>query len=123
MKKTFALLLTLFLAAVTFVHADDMAVIRQRVKGRVPRINHLLIKGTIGLNNKGYLEARTKIPAIDQSLLTAENKDRKAIFEKVAKDSGVALHVVERRSQPKFVARLPKKSWYYDINRGKWVQK
>ena len=123
MKKKLAVFLTVLLAAVSFVHADEMDAIRQRVKSRSARINYLFMKGSIGLNSKSYLEAREKIKTIDQSLLKAENDDRKKIFEKVAKDSGVALHVVEKRSQPKFVARLPRKAWYQDAARGKWVQK
>ena len=123
MKKKLAIALTLLLAAVSFVRADDMDAIRQRVKSRTARINHLLIDGSIGLNSKSYLEARGKIRTIDESLIKAENEDRKKIFEKVAKDSGAALHVVEKRSQPKFVARLPKKAWYQDATQGKWKQK
>lgn len=124
MEKKAALALSLLLlGAAPFLRADDMAAVRRRVKARAPRIDRLLAGGSAGLGADAYLEARGKLSEGDKGLLAAENKDRKAIFAKVAADQGVALGVVERRSQPKFVKRLPAKAWYYDAGRGKWVRK
>jgi hypothetical protein len=79
----------------------------------------LKTKGIIGENNSGYLgfvtTARDK-----EDIVTAENKDRKAIYTHFAKQQNTTLDVVEKvqanrkaqRTKPGAFFQKPDGSWH-----------
>lgn len=57
----------------------------------------LKAKGTIGENNRGYLEVLVPDPAA-QALVEAENKDRKTVYTAIAEQNGLTgqLETIEK---------------------------
>ncbi len=95
--------------------------IKERMKQRLPVIADLKARGIIGETNKGYLgyvgDAREK-----QTVIAAENKDRKAIYAYFAKQQKTTLAVVEQ-IQAKRKAEKANSGEYIQTADGKWVKK
>jgi uncharacterized protein len=93
--KIFKIHLLLILCLIVSSQLALAAGIKDRMKQRLPAIADLKTRGIIGENNSGYLgfvtTARDK-----QDVVTAENKDRKAIYTHFAKQQNTTLNVVEK---------------------------
>lgn len=111
--------------AFLFVFSVAMAAqptLKERVRARIPQINALLAKGSIGLDANGYLISRTTLANDEALIIAEENKDRKTMHAAIAKKSSSPITKVEKRSALKFIERLPKGAFYKDA-KGEWVRK
>ena len=70
--------------------------IKARMRARLPEITALKSKGIVGENNQGYLTLLKK-PAGAKATVTAENKDRRAIYTAIAKKQGTTPELVGQR--------------------------
>jgi len=95
--------------------------IKERMKKRLPVIAQLKAKGIIGENNKGYLGFVTSVKT-EESVVAAENKDRKMIYSHFAKQQKTAVDVVEK-IQAKRKAQKAKPGHFFQSPDGKWQKK
>lgn len=95
--------------------------IKQRMIDRLPDINKLKDRGIIGENNLGFLEfiGNQKEKA---DLVQAENVDRKAVYEAIAKNQGTSVKVVGQHRAVQIADKALAGEWLQDAN-GKWYQK
>jgi uncharacterized protein YdbL (DUF1318 family) len=116
LKKILAFFLIGFFIAGLF--ADD---IKARMKNRLPTILELKAKGIVGENNKGYLEfiggKREKADVV-----AAENEDRKAVYEAIAKQQGTTVELVGKRRALQISQKADSGDWLQDA-KGNWYQK
>ena len=70
--------------------------LKQQMLARVPEINALKNQGVIGENNQGLLEFRGSSQP-NKGLIAAENKDRKAVYNAIAKQQGIDAALVGQR--------------------------
>ncbi|HQL95348.1 MAG TPA: DUF1318 domain-containing protein [Candidatus Hydrogenedentes bacterium] len=122
-----------FFSPMGVAHADTLKVttsplvkeIAVRMRDRNPRVEAIKAPGCFGENNRGYLELRECDALGDnekrneaQKLLAEENKDRKALYNEIARlnaDTGVTVSAVEgiyalerlRRAKTGEVFQLP----------------
>ncbi|MDD9304704.1 MAG: YdbL family protein [Desulfobacter sp.] len=118
MKKIF-----LFTIAVFFVFSATAwsSGIKDRMKQRLPVISSLKNKGIVGETNQGYL-AFVSSTVDRQDVVSAENKDRRAIYQHIAKQQSVSLELVQKR-RAKALAERVKPGHYYQNEAGAWVKK
>ncbi len=112
------LLMLGILAASTTLHADD---IKTRMHERLPIIVDLKARGVVGENNQGYLEmlgGQTE----QQEVVAAENRDRRLIYEQLARQTNTSVQVVGQRRAIQLAERAPPGEWLQDAN-GNWYQK
>ena len=98
MQRKYTLWLAALMAMVVF-SAGAIAFggdIKLRMKQRLPRIIELKEAGIIGENNQGYL-AFVGSRQTDPELVDAENKDRKRVYEAIAKQQGTTADLVGQR--------------------------
>jgi uncharacterized protein YdbL (DUF1318 family) len=96
--------------------ADD---VKTRMKHRLPDIVKLKSQGLVGENSKGYL-AHVTAKMVEQDIIDAENKDRKAVYTLIAKQQGVSLERVEtlraaqivKKANPGEFLQKPNGTWY-----------
>jgi uncharacterized protein len=88
------LMLTAFLFIMSSVSfAQD---IKARFKDRLPQIIELKSKGIIGETNQGYLDYVGGTREM-QNVVEAENRDRRIVYEEIAKQQGVSVQAVGQR--------------------------
>ena len=87
-------------------------------------IRDLLDRKVAGVTNKALLEARSGATDDDKILIAEANARKLKRMNQIAKDSGVALEAVEKRSARKFQEKIPAGSgvWVQDES-GAWSQK
>ena len=93
-------------------------------KGDFKPVKEMLDRKVAGVNNKAMLEARAGATDDDKILIAESNARKMKRLNGIAKDSGVSLESVQRRSAKKFVEKIPAGTgvWYEDES-GKWLQK
>ena len=93
-------------------------------KGDFKPIKEMLDRQAAGIGNLAMLEARANATDDDKILIAEANARKMKRLSAIAKDSGVALEAVQKRSAKKFVEKVPAGSgvWYQD-DAGKWLQK
>ena len=133
MKK----LIALSIAALTLAFAvpqalsaaDSAATIKKNMAERKPKIEVLKKAGSVGENKAGYLEAMTKETAgkevklsdDEKKLVEDENKDRKAVYNAIAKQEGSTVDKVgELRA--KQIRSKANEGDYIQGEDGKWVK-
>lgn len=112
------LLILGILAASATLHADD---IKTRMHERLPTIVELKARGVVGENNQGYLEmlgGQTE----QQELIAAENRDRRVIYEQLARQTNTNVQIVGQRRAIQIAERAPSGEWLQDAG-GNWYQK
>ena len=118
LKKIVAFFLIGFFIAGSNVFADD---IKTRMKDRLPIILELKAKGTVGENNKGYLEfLGGKSEKAD--VVAAENEDRKTVYAAIAKQEGTTVELVGKRRALQISQKTDPGEWLQDAS-GNWYQK
>ena len=95
--------------------------IKDRMKQRLPVIVSLKNKGIVGEGNNGYLGFVSAKKA-NADVIAAENKDRKAIYQHIAKQQSVSLELVQKR-RAKALADRAKSGHFYQNEAGAWVKK
>ena len=93
-------------------------------KGDFAEIKALLDRKVAGINSKALLEAREGATDDDKILIAESNAKKMKRFNQIAKDSGVALEAVQKRSAKKLAEKIPAQSgvWLQAEN-GTWSQK
>ncbi len=95
--------------------------IKERMKERLPAIAALKSQGIIGENNRGYLGYVTGKRA-QEDLIAAENKDRNAIYNYIAKQQKTTVNIVEV-NQAKRKAQKAKPGEFFQNPDGTWQRK
>lgn len=121
MKSLTRILLSLVLIApVLAFAADDAATINRRMAERLPALDALKERLVVGENNQGFVEARGSLSGGEGDVVTAENRDRGAIYELIARSQSTSAEAVGRararqiaeRSKPGLWLQAPDGSWY-----------
>jgi uncharacterized protein len=113
------LMLTAFLCIMSSVSsAQD---IKARFKDRLPLIIELKSKGIIGETNHGYLDYVGSIREM-QNVVDAENKDRRIVYEEIAKKQGVTVQTVGQRRAMQLRDLANPGDWVQN-DAGAWYQK
>ena len=102
-----------------FAGAND---IKARMQQRKPTIDTLKSEGLIGENNKGVLEYVPGVAQKEAGVVSAENKDRGAVYSAIAKQQGVTPQVVGERRAKQIAQKASSGSWLQDAS-GKWYRK
>lgn len=108
--------------AVTLPAAPTAQTIQKNMKMRQGAINALLAKGTVGEANTGLLVVRGTVSADEQKLVDAENKDRKTVYEAIAKQQKTTAAKVGQRRALQIAKRAAAGTWLQEAD-GKWSQK
>ena len=93
-------------------------------KGDFAEIKALLDRKAAGITNKAMLEARDGATDDDKILIAESNARKLKRFNQIAKDSGVALEAVQKRSAKKFAEKIPAGSGVWlQAEDGTWSQR
>ena len=92
--------------------------------GDFKEIKALLDRKVAGITSKAMLEAREGATDDDKILIAESNAKKLKRFNLIAKDSGVALEAVQKRSAKKLTEKIPAGSgvWLQSED-GTWFQK
>ena len=96
----------------------------KKPQGDFKEIKSLLDRKVAGINSKALLEAREGATDDDKILIAESNAKKLKRFNQIAKDSGVALEAVQKRSAKKLAEKIPAGSgvWIQSED-GSWSQK
>ena len=96
----------------------------KKPQGDFKEIKAMLDRKVAGINSKALLEARGGATDDDKILIAEANARKLKRFNQIAKDSGVALEAVQKRSAKKIAEKIPAGSgiWLQSEN-GSWSQK
>ena len=96
----------------------------KKPQGDFKEIKALLDRKVAGINSKALLEAREGATDDDKILIAEANAKKLKRFNQIAKDSGVALEAVQKRSARKLAEKIPAGSgvWLQSED-GTWSQK
>lgn len=95
--------------------------IKERMQERLPSIVELKKAGVVGENNLGYLEF-VGADKKGEDIVTAENDDRKKVYEAIAKQSETTVELVGQRRAKQIAEKADPGEWIKD-DTGKWYQK
>ena len=116
---TFWVLLIFSAEGNCFAGAND---IKARMQERLPTIVTLKAEGLIGENNKGYLEFVPGAAMKNDSVVSAENQDRQAVYSAIAKQQGTSAKLVGERRAIQISEKAKPGEWLQDKS-GKWHKK
>jgi uncharacterized protein YdbL (DUF1318 family) len=102
--------------------AQDLNAIKAAMLARKPTVDALLAKQTVGENNRGFVEALKAVPAPDGAVIEAENSDRKAVYEAIAKKTGAQPQAVGQQRAAEIVAKAAPGTMIQSP-KGNWVAK
>ena len=96
----------------------------KKPQGDFKEIKALLDRKVAGINAKALLEARDGATDDDKILIAESNAKKLKRFNQIAKDSGVALEAVQKRSAKKIAEKVPAQSgvWLQSED-GSWSQR
>ena len=96
----------------------------KKPQGDFKEIKALLDRKVAGINSKALLEAREGATDDDKILIAEANAKKLKRFNQIAKDSGVALEAVQKRSAKKIAEKVPAQSgvWLQSED-GSWSQR
>ena len=120
LKKIIAIIAVFILGImITDVYSASGS-IKQRMISRLPVIKALKDQGIVGENNTGFLEfvGNRKEKA---DVVAAENKDRKLVYEAIAKKQGTTTAVVAKHRAVQIAGKAQSGEWLQDAN-GKWYK-
>ena len=95
--------------------------IKARMAERLPVIMELKQKGLVGENNQGLLEFVGAAKDMAE-VVEAENKDRKVVYNAIAKKTGTTPEIVGQRRAQQIAANAKAGEWFKDET-GQWKQK
>jgi len=98
---------------------NDEASIKQRMLARIASVDTLKLSGSVGENNKGFLEQRAMLNPAQTKTMNDENGDRKALYTILANRLGLSVAVVgqgraesiREKSAPGVWAQQPSGQW------------
>ena len=96
----------------------------KKPQGDFKEIKAMLDRKVAGINSKALLEARDGATDDDKILIAEANARKLKRFNQIAKDSGVALEAVQKRSAKKLAEKIPAGSGVWlQTEDGTWSQK
>ena len=96
----------------------------KKPQGDFKEIKAMLDRKVAGINSKALLEARDGATDDDKILIAESNARKLKRFNQIAKDSGVALESVQKRSAKKLAEKIPAGSGVWlQAEDGSWSQK
>ncbi len=123
-KKTNAfyalLFITVFLTGGVLL--AQSAALKKRMEARRPAVDALLAKGAAGENNQGFLAPRGALHPDEEKILREENRDRREVYQAIARKTGESAAAVGRHRAAQIAKRAKPGVWLQDA-RGKWYQK
>jgi len=126
MKATYLFRLLAFCFAAWFgtavVHAEDLSAVKSRMLQREGSVDSLKSAGTVGENNRGFLEARGSLTADQQKIVSDENADRGAVYAAIAAQVGTSSDAVGRSRAAKIAAGSRSGVWIQSAD-GAWAKK
>lgn len=123
MRKTLPLFVLFALCCLPALQANNAETIKQNMIKRRPQIQELKRKGLIGENHEGYLAVVEKsLPAADQNVVDEENRDRKTVYEAIAKQQGSDARTVGQL-RAKRIFEQAGSGEYLKSEGGTWKQK
>ena len=102
-----------------FAGAND---IKARMQQRLPTIVKLKSGGIVGENKKGFLEYVPGAAQKEAGVVSAENKDRGAVYNAIAKQQGTTPGLVGERRAIQIGQKASSGEWLQDSS-GKWHKK
>jgi len=102
-----------------FAGASD---IKARMQQRLPTIVNLKSAGIVGENNRGFLEYIPGAAQKEAGVVAAENDDRKAVYNAIAKQQGTTPGLVGERRAIQIGQMASPGEWLQDAS-GKWYKK
>lgn len=112
-------LLTFTTNGMCFAGAGD---IKARMQERLPTIVKMKDSGIIGENNKGLLEFVPGAAKKNESVVSAENNDRQAVYNAIAKQQNTTATLVGERRAIQIAESATAGHWLQDDS-GKWYKK
>ena len=101
--------------------AETKEELQKRFQARLPHIEELKKKGTIGETDQGYLDFVEGRSGKASDLVNDENRDRRKLYELIAGKTGTTADVVAKRAAERNFERA-KKGEFLKEN-GKWRKK
>jgi uncharacterized protein YdbL (DUF1318 family) len=101
---------------------NDMDSLQKRFKERYPQIKKLKSDGVVGETYKGYIDFVDKKDPASDDLVKAENDDRTALYDALAKKEGTTPEKVAERNAKRNFERAKPGEYLQDKN-GKWQKK
>lgn len=95
--------------------------IKARMRARLPKIIELKAAGIVGETHNGLL-AFVGSNKPEQALVAAENKDRKRVYDAIARQQSTTADAVGRRRALQIAEKARPGEWLQDAG-GKWFQK
>ena len=96
----------------------------KKPQGDFKEIKALLDRKAAGINSRAMLEARDGATDDDKILIAESNAKKLKRFNQIAKDSGVSLEAVQKRSAKKLAEKIPAGSGVWlQAEDGTWFQK
>lgn len=120
-RRFFLIIAVAFMTFLCTTLTVQSASIKERMLARIPTINALKDKGTIGENNRGFLEFRTGDKS-QQKLVSEENQDRKSVYAAIAKKQQVDITLVGQR-RAKQIRDMGGKGHWFQKPDGSWYRK
>lgn len=114
--------LALLTVSAVVVHAESAADIRRRMEQRLGAIDSLKAQGTVGENNRGFLEVPPGAQGSPGSVLDEENRDRGAVYALIAKETGATADAVGRARARQIASGSRAGVWIQDES-GAWKKK
>ncbi len=120
MRTNYLLTLALALLICSLAGTALAGELKDRLIARKPAIVALLADGTVGENNKGFLDFRGAQKQAD--VVAAENQDRAAVYQLIAKKAGTTPDMVGQRRAAQIAEAAPGGTWLQKPD-GTWYQK
>ncbi|MCK5915757.1 MAG: YdbL family protein [Deltaproteobacteria bacterium] len=121
-KQLQSIVLTLIIASIMIISSNAQAAsLKERMRSRMPQITEFKSAGILGENNRGYLELRGP-KAGAETLIKAENQDRRAVYNAIAKQQNSNPENVGQRRAAQIAERAPTGTWLQN-NQGEWHRK
>lgn len=116
------LILFSFLPAILLGQSSAVADATERMKERLSDVDALKASGKFGEDNMGYLAGRAALSSEEEELLNAENRDRRLVYQHVARSSRQSVEEVGRQRAAR-IAELAREGVWLQNRRGEWYQK
>ncbi len=124
-RSFFLFILTIIFASLgaSLLQAEtDGETLKKRMSARLKTVDALKANAKVGENNQGILTERQKMSKAESALVKAENGDRLAVYQLIAKKTGESAKVVGRKRAESLRKSSKKGVWLQDA-KGKWYKK
>jgi len=120
MRKLTSILSLALLVLGLNLQAQDLGELKQRMKGRLDRIEALKTAKTVGEDSNGYLQALANATDADKAIVATENADRKAVYAAIAAKTGATpedvgksrAKTIAQSAAPGIMLQAPDGAWY-----------